>query len=542
MNLALRASIALSPWRRALPTLLLTELALLVVYRDTAAAMVAIWARSGTFTHAFLVPPIVLWLVWRQRHALAAPDPQPCRWMLVPMAVIAFAWLLGDLASVNSVTQLALTALIVLAVPAVLGTAVAKTIAFPLAFLFFAVPIGEFLLPQLMSWTADFTVLALQATGIPVYREGNQFAIPSGNWSVVEACSGVRYLIASFMVGTLFAYLNYRSARRRWIFVAISLAVPIVANWIRAYLIVLLGHLSGNKLAVGADHLIYGWLFFGLVIGLMFAIGALWAEPEAPSRLAPAPLPSSSSFAPPRPSEKFWATAATAALLGALPHLLPWQFARSSGDTTRPQLAHVEALSEGWQTEAEPVSDWKPAFANPSAELTSTYSSQGRKIGLYIGYYRAQNYGHKLVSSDNELVKSSDPKWAMISTSDDRTLRAPSQSVPLRAALLRRSASLGQPEQRLVAWQVYWVADRLTASDPWAKVYGAYDRLLGHSDDSAVIVVYTRDEPPGVAGPLLESFIRANFDSLVVQLRKGRDGSNASVASNSPQLLWETRK
>jgi len=39
--------------------------------------------------------------------------------------------------------------------------------------------------------------------------------------------------------------------------------VPIIANWLRAYMIVMIGHLSGNKLAVGVDHLIYGWLFFG---------------------------------------------------------------------------------------------------------------------------------------------------------------------------------------------------------------------------------------------------------------------------------------
>ena len=65
----------------------------------------------------------------------------------------------------------------------------------------FAVPVGEFLLPVFMEWTADFTVLALRLSGIPVYREGLQFVIPSGNWSVVEACSGIRYLIASLMVG-----------------------------------------------------------------------------------------------------------------------------------------------------------------------------------------------------------------------------------------------------------------------------------------------------------------------------------------------------
>ncbi len=123
-----------APWRRALPAFLLVLVALLAIYYDTAKVMVAIWARSDTFAHAFLVLPIVLWLVWRQRHALAVLEPKPCPWLLVPMAALAFAWLLGDLVSVNSVTQLAMTALLVLAVPAVLGLQVASAIAFPLAF------------------------------------------------------------------------------------------------------------------------------------------------------------------------------------------------------------------------------------------------------------------------------------------------------------------------------------------------------------------------------------------------------------------------
>ena len=92
--------------------------------------------------------------------------------------------------------------------PALFGWAVTREIAFPLGFLFFAVPIGEFLVPTMIDYTADFTVAALRLTGIPVYREGNDFVIPSGNWSVVDACSGVRYLIASVMVGHLVRLLE----------------------------------------------------------------------------------------------------------------------------------------------------------------------------------------------------------------------------------------------------------------------------------------------------------------------------------------------
>ena len=135
-------------------------------------------------------------------------------------------WLLGELGTVNALSQFSFVAMLVLAVPAVIGTRAARRIAFPLAFLFFAVPAGEFVMPQLMEWTADITVTALRLTGIPVFREGQNFVIPTGSWSVVEACSGVRYLIASLVIGTLYAYLTYRSTSRRLVFVGFSIRVP----------------------------------------------------------------------------------------------------------------------------------------------------------------------------------------------------------------------------------------------------------------------------------------------------------------------------
>ncbi|MEO5698277.1 MAG: exosortase A [Burkholderiaceae bacterium] len=520
------------PWTRVVSALVLVLAAVLVAYRDTALAMVAIWWRSDTFAHAFLVPPIVLWLIWRRRHDLASVQPRPCPWMLLPMAGLGLLWLLGDLASVNSVTQLAMTGLLVLAVPAVLGIGVTRVILFPLAFLFFAVPIGEFLLPQLMAWTADFTVLALRASGIPVFREGMQFVIPSGQWSVVEACSGVRYLIASFMVGTLFAYLNYRSLARRWAFIAVSIVVPIVANWVRAYLIVLLGHVSGNQLAIGADHLIYGWVFFGLVIGLMFTIGSLWSEPEEAA--SPRPELQSGSGAPHRPQRRVmgvWPVAALAAAVVFVPHIA-LRTLGSVDDTGELQLSRPVALADGWQSAATPLADWKPAYQNPSAELASSYSRNGREVGVYIGYYRGQSYDRKLVSSANQLVTSEDAVWSQTGPADSFSLRTPGQeALAVRTAVLRGAPHSGLPEQRLSVWQVYWVGDRLTASDRWAKVFAVMDRLRGRGDDSAVIVLYATRNSTHDEAAVLESFAQSNLDAIVALLRRARDGAHARVAT-----------
>lgn len=508
------------PWRQVLIALSLLFVWTLFLYRETGLAMVTIWARSETFTHAFLVPPISMWLIWRQWRLVAAQNPMPSLRVLLGIAGAAFAWLLGDLAAVNAVTQLAFTALLVLLVPAVLGWAVTRLIVFPLGFLFFAVPIGEFLMPQLMEWTANFTVLALRLTGIPVYREGLQFVIPSGNWSVVEACSGVRYLIASLTVGTLFAYLNYQSAKRRILFVIVSLMVPVLANWMRAYLIVMLGHLSGNKLAAGVDHLIYGWLFFGVVIMLMFIIGARWSEPE--SAVAPGSFTHCSSQTA-ASTASLWVISACVAAVLALPQLALRALDRgnSAGHVA---FAVPLTLATGWQKmEVNPVA-FKPAFQNPTAELNTSYASQGRSVGLYLGYYRQQDYERKLVSSNNVLVVSNDPHWAQVA-SGGRSINLADKTIEWRTAELRGAALAEHANSmRLVVWQIYWINGTLTSSDYLAKIYSALYRMTGRGDDSAVILVYTPKEQAAGADSVLQSFLSTNYESIQLLLRNAQLG------------------
>jgi exosortase A len=485
MSLALAAHMPPARWRTALPAMAAVLLAIVVLYWDTFVAMAAIWKRSETFAHAWLVPPIVLWLIWRLRTELAAVTPKPQPWLLLPLAATAALWFLGDLAGVNAVAQFAVTALLALSVPAVLGVELARRILFPLAFLFFMVPFGEFSTDKMMDWTADFTVWALVATGIPVYREGLQFVIPSGTWSVVEACSGVRYLIASFMVGTLFAYLNYNSPWRRWSFVAVSIVVPIVANWLRAYMIVMLGHLSGNKLAVGVDHLIYGWVFFGLVIGVMFFIGARFTE--APAEPEPA--------RPATGGEK--GAVSLAALAGVLavavaPHLAGWLLQ----DPHRTDPVQLEAMKSG---EAVALSateiPYEPVAEAAAATQTMRLSEPGGTLYLHLAYYRAQTYGAKMTSSNNVFVQSTDKVWSR-QASVDPSIPYQGESLRLRGASLASGPVGAITGRRLLqVRQVYWIDGRFTADPRRATVYTLLSRLSGRGDDGAIVTLYLEGPP-----------------------------------------------
>lgn len=499
-------------WLYAVSALIFALIWTLAWYGSTGAAMVEIWRRSETFTHGYLVLPIVLWLVWRMRAELAWVAPRPAWWALPLIAACVFAWLLGELAAVNALTQFALVSLLVSIVIAVLGTAVARKLAFPLAFLFFAVPIGDFLLPRLMTWTADFTILGLRLSGIPVYREGQHFVIPSGRWSVVEACSGIRYLIASLMVGTLYAYLTYRSTVRRLVFIAVAVAVPIVANWARAYIIVMLGHISGNKIAAGVDHLIYGWLFFGVVIAIVFWIGSRWREDDEAVSAAPThPLPMT-----PRTRVSRFAMATAAVVLIVVAGKIGYWGIERSDAAAPPRLAAVD-VGQNWAASTPSLDGWKPHFENPSADLQQVFRNGEKTVGLFLGYYRNQDYDSKLVSSTNVLVRSSDPKWVQIAAGD-HLIQLGGAPVTVRMARLRNASG-----ERMVVWQWYWINGRWTASDHRAKAYTALSRLQGRGDDSAVVVMYALEDQPGGGTRAMQAFTDAAAAPIEAVLRQTRD-------------------
>ena len=497
-------------WQTALLLLLATIGWVLFWYWDTARAMVAIWARSDTYAHAFIVPPISLWLIWRKRRELALLQPAATLWLALPLAALTFFWLLGELTAVNALTQFALVATLIIATISVLGFQVSRHIAFPLAFLLFAVPVGDFMLPKLMEWTAWFTVLALRATGIPVYQEGLQFVIPSGNWSVVEACSGIRYIIASVTVGTLFAYLNYVSLRRRLIFVAVSILVPVVANWLRAYMIVMIGHFSGNKLAVGVDHLIYGWLFFGIVIMAMFAIGARWSETN-PAEAKTITVQAAST----RESSPFWLVMLAIALLTAVG---PFAYrAITNADKAAPATLGQLKAPPGWAS-APAFTRWEPAYENPSATIRTTFDDGKGPVGVYIAYYRNQDYGRKLITSTNELVKSSDHVWSAVSRGNVQIRLIDS---PLQARTTDILSKENGTHSRFVVWKWYWINGRLTSNDIEAKLMTALSRLRGQGDDSAVVMLYAPMENSSerlsafaaAAGPQIQQLLAATREA-----------------------------
>jgi exosortase A len=468
-------------WPKALILIGAFVVWLVVWYWDTVLSMASTWYRSVTFTHGFLVFPIAGWLVWRMRRELAALVPGLSTSWLPALAMLAAAllWLAGDLADVLAARQFAWVTLLIAGIWWIVGNDVARRLAFPLAFLYFAVPIGEFLIPTMIEWTADFTVAALRVSGVPVLREGMTFQIPTGSWSVVEACSGLRYLIASAMVGVLYAYLSYRSLSRRLVFVAASLVVPIVANWLRAYMIVMIGHLSDNRLAVGVDHFIYGWVFFGVVIFLLFWVGSFWRE-DTPVDQMPHAMAALRGHSPAPRAYWHFAIISALTITAAAPATV--------------MLFHSQEMTGSIEASAPPLGDWRPnpaslhpwtpQFTPPRTVIASTYERAGKRAGVYVAIYYDQNAGSKLVSSENQLLRAVDRTSYAISEAR-RVIDTEKGALSFDESLLR------VPDGRILVRSWFWIDGVSTASRVRAKLAQAYGRLKGRGDAGAIVVVYT---------------------------------------------------
>ena len=244
-------------------------------------SVVQIWYGNEIFNHGFFIVPGAIYLIYLKRNTLFA---QPIKTtplaliVIVPAVLLYIVGIAGDIQLfLHTATFTLLPAIIWLMV----GTRAAKTILFPLVFMLFSIPVGEQLIPYLQEIAANGSVALLRLTGVPLFRSGLYIEIPQGRFLVAEACSGVSFFIASFVIGSLYAYLNLVSAKRRLAFVEISLIFPILANIVRVYGIILIAYWTDMEHAAGADHLIYGWFFFAFVIVCLLGIGELIRDSKA---------------------------------------------------------------------------------------------------------------------------------------------------------------------------------------------------------------------------------------------------------------------
>lgn len=465
----------------------LTLACLFLLFRAAWVSMAQVWWSNETFSHGLLILPISIWLIWRNRQVFSSTVLEPSWLGLAGFCVGAFGWLLGALADAHVVQHLGVVTMLVASIPMVFGLALSKRLMFPVLFLFFMVPAGEFLVPTLMKQTADATIFALQMSGIPVYRENMHFTLPTGRWSVVEACSGLRYVIAATVLAFMFAYLNYRSWIKKTFFVAVCLFVAVIANWARAYLVVLVGHFSGMKYGTGDDHIYYGWFFFGVVMFAIFWFGTRWRDEGMDATVLDNRNGLISDFANPtnhqatKPSVNLFAKLIIVALgIGSMaaaynaPGILLDAKARQDIESAF-RAANINFKTADKLTVG-------PVFVAPVAKIQGTFPDFTE---VFVAYYAKQTDDSEMITGSNFFVSSSDPKWNVVASSG----QGQGQISGLSAASELTLKTAGDIQR--LAWMWYCVGGYCVKEATLAKGLTALSAIRGKGDHSVAILIST---------------------------------------------------
>ncbi len=381
------------PAAAALPLAAAAFAAFVAAYYDIFPKLLEFWDRPD-YSHAYIVPMIMAWIFWTDRRKLAATAGGGHGLGYLFLGLTAFFFLLGRLSAIMALVFFSIWTLVMAIICLTYGKNGFKTLwAFALAGLF-AVPWPAFIFRtlsfQLRLISSALAELMLRMTFIPVFREGNVIDLGTIQLEVVDACSGLRYLLPSILMAVLAGWIFLRRPLLRAILIFAAVPVAVFSNAFRIMVTGILCRWFGPAMAEGFFHDFSGWLVY--IISLLALLGILYAL-RRKDRPAPAPKPDEEPVIPLgriRPGTKGLAASLTVLLL--LTACAVW--ARQTAPTpARESLAAFPLRLGDWQGRPIQLKPEEMAGLGATEAFSALYINEKTRDTLYflITYYAAQD-------------------------------------------------------------------------------------------------------------------------------------------------------
>jgi len=237
------------------------------------------WNPETNYEHAKLIPLIVIGLLWYDRKKIFNAETGSSAWGWVFLG----AGLLLFLVSARTVqARFALAALPLILFGVVLyvwGKSVARVMLFPIAFLFFMVPLNfltqatvrlQFLETAIASAVCNLIGIHVNTLGTVVNSADSSF-----HFEIDEGCSGIHSLMAIAMLAAIYGHVTQDKLWKKLAIFAAALLFAVIGNAGRLVSIFAMGRWFGQDLAGGPYHNISGYLSFPFAIGAMVLFAKL---------------------------------------------------------------------------------------------------------------------------------------------------------------------------------------------------------------------------------------------------------------------------
>lgn len=217
-----------------------------VLYWDSFPPLLNRW-NSDDYSYCWLVVPLALYTAWQRRGLLSLSGVPSVRSGYLSLLLAGALFFLGKASAVDALVFVSMWLCVLAAVLFMLGWQSMRALFFPLVILAFAIPpppfINRMLTFKLRLISSDLSVRIMQFIDIPVFREGNVIDLGMIQLHVVDACSGLRYLFPTVLLGLLMGvWFNSRNWQRIVVFLA-SVPTAIATNALR---IAIVGYIARN--------------------------------------------------------------------------------------------------------------------------------------------------------------------------------------------------------------------------------------------------------------------------------------------------------
>lgn len=447
-------------WNRCVLLLLVA----IAAYFQTWSDLWPFWEnKNATYTHGSLIALIALWLVWRSRTELRQLAPVAELRALPVVLGLSALWLLAARANFFILHAMLWPVLAFSILWSGTGWQAAKKMAFPLAFLYFAIPFWDYLKPPLQAVASTMVGSLTNLVGVQAVVDGPYITVPSGTIYIALDCSGAHFLSVALAVGVLAGEFRGDTVRTRLLILLMAGLLSMVFNWLRILLIVFAYLDDGLRHSLETmGHLTFGWWVFAFDLVVFYL--ALRLVP-----LSAAADPTSSTHtataAPMVPKSPGFALTMAAAVLLPGSSLLAREFSTIHSDTVRavsiPDMAGP----------LSPDARWQPTFNGAAWESRAAYVwKDGRVMELYRNEFHDQSQGKELISNGSLLF---DPSAFEIGTIVPVSLSR--GSVGLQAS---RAVLTDRSDRHWLALFTYVIDDRTVANPREAQLRMALDSLF----------------------------------------------------------------
>jgi len=252
-------------------------LALVVsLYANISIKLVTDWVKLPDFSHGFLIPFFVLFLLWDRRHVIFNGTSSPSWWGLSLVFLALGVLLTGVFGADLFLSRISFILLCAGLIWTLAGSRVLVKTKFILFVLLLAIPLPTLLFNQitfpLQLLASQLASATLPLAGVPVLRDGNVIQLPSMQ---LEVCSGIRSLLSLFTIAVIYGYFLESIMWRRIALAVAAIPIAVAANALRIVGTGLCVQYWNPDKAIGFFHEFSGWLMFVISLCCLFFLHSI---------------------------------------------------------------------------------------------------------------------------------------------------------------------------------------------------------------------------------------------------------------------------